>query len=98
MSMKTLEMKSLRNWKYGTMRENFKGFLKMQVISSMRAYRGTLTKRCTRPARCVMVGKYAVDFRPLGNSDHTVVSVFIFSFKPKRGCPFSLDSLWLFSC
>ena len=58
MLMKTLEMKSLRNWKCGKMRENFKGFLKIRDISLMWAYCGTSVKMRTCPAQCGTVGKY----------------------------------------
>ena len=40
------------------MRENFKGLLKMRDISSMRSYRGTLSKMRTCPAPYGTVGKY----------------------------------------
>ena len=41
-------------------RENFKGLLKMRDISPMWAYRGTLSKMRTCPARCGTLGKYGV--------------------------------------
>ena len=41
----------------------------------------------------------AIDFHPLENSDHVVVSVSIYVVvKIKTGCPVSSHSLWLFLC
>ena len=38
------------------------------------------------------------DFNPLGNSYHVAVSVFIDYSSNSKGFPFSLYSIWLFSC
>ena len=45
----------------GMMRENFKRFLKMWNISPMLAYRRTLSKTRTCPARYRTVGKYEIN-------------------------------------